>query len=91
VKEANVKQSHVELRVRSRTSRVPFRDGTFDARLDEVDAKGIPTGATLFTTRGHETWARAARAALQKADAKAWNVINRSLVARRIAAEEIHQ
>lgn len=86
-----MRQLRVELRVRSRTSRVPFRDSTFDARLDEVDEDGIPTGAALFTTRGHETWARAAARALQKADVMAWNVVNRDLAARRIAAEEIHR
>ena len=41
----------------------------------------------LFTTRGHETWAGAASAALKKADKMAWEVVNRVLVLRRIAAE----
>ncbi len=78
----------VDLRVHQRTSRVPFRSGTRDARLDEIDARGLPTGETLFTTRGHETWADAARAALKKADKMAWDVVNRGLVLRKIADEE---
>lgn len=77
----------VELRVHQRTSRVPFRTGDLDARLDEVDEDGIPTGKTLFTTRGHETWAAAASAALKKANRMAWHVINGGLAMRRIAAE----
>jgi hypothetical protein len=77
----------VELRVRHLMARAAFKAGAHEARLDEVDADGIPTGATLFTTRGHETWAAAATAALKKADRMAWDVVNRVLVARRIAAE----
>ena len=78
----------VELRVHQRTSRVPFRSGERDARLDEVDADGVPTGKVLFTTRGHETWASAASAALKKADKMAWEVMHRALILRKIAAEE---
>lgn len=79
----------VELRIRSTTSRVPFRPGNYEARLDEVDEDRIPTGAaTAFTTRGHETWASAALAALKKADRMAWDVVNRGLVLRKIGAEE---
>lgn len=78
----------VELRVHQRTSRVPFRSGTLDARLEEVDANGIPTGEIIFTTRNHETWASAAEAALKKADREAWTVVHRDLVLRKIAAEK---
>ena len=59
-----------------------------DARLDEVDEDGIPTGKTLFTTRGHDTWASAASTALKKADKMAWEVLHRGLVLRRIATEQ---
>jgi hypothetical protein len=78
----------VELRVRQLMARHAFKAGTFEARLNEVDAEVIPTGDTLFTTRGHETWAAAATAALKKADRMAWAVVHRDLVLRRIAAEE---
>jgi hypothetical protein len=79
---------HVELRVRQLMARAAFKAGAFEARLDAVDADGIPTGVVEFKTRGHATWARAASAALAKADRKAWEVTNRALVAKRIAAEE---
>lgn len=78
----------VELRIRSTTSRVPFRPGSYEARLDEVDEDGIPTGATAFTTRGHDTWAVAATAALKKADRAAWDVINRGPILHKIATEK---
>jgi hypothetical protein len=80
--------TRVELRMHRRTSRIPFREGALDARLDEVNDDGIPTGKTLFTTRNHETWASAARAALRKADKMAWDVVNRGLILRKIASEE---
>jgi len=78
----------VELRVRHLMARRAFKAGTFEARLNEVDADGLPTGVTLFTTRGHETWAAAASAALKKADKMAWDVVHRGLILRKIAAEE---
>ena len=78
----------VELKIHQRTSRVSFRSGDRDARLYEVDADGIPTGVVAFTTRGHETWASAARAALKKADKMAWDVKHRDLILRKIASEE---
>jgi hypothetical protein len=77
----------VELRVRHVMARDAFKAGTFEARLDEVDEDGIPTGAVMFTTRGHETWDAAASAALKKADRMAWEVVNRGLVAQRITTE----
>jgi len=77
----------VELRVHQRTSRVPFRSGERDARLYEVDDRNIETGVVLYTTRGHETWAAAARRALTKADREGWAVLRRGLVERRIAEE----
>lgn len=78
----------VKLHVHTRTSRVPFRSGERDARLYEVDKDDIETTLVpLYTTRGHETWASAARAALKKADRKAWFVIYRDRIEHRIAAE----
>lgn len=74
----------VELRVRQLMARAAFKAGTFEGRLDEVDADGIPTGAVMFTTRGHETWAGAASAALKKADRMTWDVVHRGLITRRI-------
>jgi hypothetical protein len=78
----------VELKVRSTASRIPFRSGTYQARLDEIDDRNIPTGETLFTTRNHETWASAASAALKKADKMAWDVLHRVLILRKIVSEE---
>jgi len=68
-------------------ARAAFKSGTYEARLDAVDANDIPTGKAAFTTRGHETWAGAARAALAKADRQSWTVTNRALVGRRIAEQ----
>jgi hypothetical protein len=68
-------------------ARAAFKAGSFEAQLQDVDTDGIPTGAIAFTTRGHETWAKAASAALKKADRAAWEITNRVLVARKIAAE----
>jgi hypothetical protein len=77
----------VELRIRQVMTRTAFTAGDHEARLDVVDADGIPTGAVAFTTRGHKTWASAASAAILKADRKAWEVTNRVFVMRRIATE----
>lgn len=77
----------VELRIRAVHARDAFKAGLNEARLDEVDADGISTGVVAYTTRGHETWAAAASAALKKADRMAWDVTNRGLAMRRIAAE----
>jgi hypothetical protein len=66
---------------------VPFRSGTRDATLFEVDANNIETGAVAFTTRDHESWASAARRALDKADRAGWEVIHRALIERRIASD----
>jgi hypothetical protein len=77
----------VELRVRHIATRAAFKPGMHEARLDELDGDGVPTGAVAFTTRGHETWAAAASAALKKADRMAWDVVNRGLVLRKIAHE----
>ena len=77
----------VELRIRQLMARAAFKAGGFEARLEEVDADGIPTGAVAYTTRGHETWSSAASAALKKADRMAWDVAMRGLVMRKIASE----
>jgi hypothetical protein len=45
----------VSLKIRSTTSRVPFRAGSFVATLEEEGGDYL----TLGTTRGHETWAAA--------------------------------
>ena len=55
----------VSIRIRSTTSRVPFRGGTYSATLEEEGGDYL----TLGTTRGHGTWAAAAAAALRIADA----------------------
>lgn len=78
----------VELRVRHLMARTAFKSGSFEAKLYDVDTDNIPTGVVAFTTRGHETWAKAASAALKKADRSAWEITHRDLVARKIAAEE---
>lgn len=78
----------LELSVRQLSARGAFQAGTFEARLEAIDADGLPTGTAVFTTRNHATWASAASVALAKADRKAWVVTNRVLVARRIAADE---
>lgn len=79
----------VKLDVHQATSRVPFRSGERMARLYEVDADGIETTLVpLFTTRGHDTWARAARRALNKADREGWEVLHRARIEQRIVAEE---
>jgi hypothetical protein len=77
----------VMLRIQQRTSRVPFRPGAREAILYEIDADDIETGAVAYTTRGHETWADAARRALTKADREGWEVLHRSLIERKIASE----
>ncbi len=73
----------VRVVIRSTTSRVPFRGGTYAAQLEDEDET---TYAILGTTRGHDTWAAAARAALRLADRRGYFVTNRSLVERRIVA-----
>jgi hypothetical protein len=74
----------VRVVVRSTTSRVPFRSGTFSAMLEDDGARDY---AVLGTTRGHETWVQAARAALKLADRRGFLVVNRGLIERRIASE----
>jgi hypothetical protein len=80
----------LELRVRQLSARGAFQAGTFEARLEAIDADGLPTGTVVFTTRNHTTWASAADVALAKADRKAWVISNRALVARRIANDVEH-
>lgn len=75
----------VSLKVRSTTSRVPFRAGSFVATLEEEGGDYL----TLGTTRGHETWADAAAAALRLADARGYIVFHRDLIERRIAKEGV--
>jgi len=69
--------------MRSTSSRVPFRSGTFSAMLEDEGSRDY---AVLGTTRGHETWVQAARAALKLADRRGYLVANRELVERRIAS-----
>lgn len=75
----------VSVRIRSTTSRVPFRDGTYNATLEEEGGDYLILG----TTRGHATWAHAAAAALRLADARGYIVFHRSLIERRIAQEGV--
>jgi hypothetical protein len=74
----------VHIVVRSTTSRVPFRSGTYSALLEDTDARDY---VVLGTTRGHPTWAKAARAALRLADQRGYRVTSRDLIARRLAQE----
>jgi hypothetical protein len=74
----------VRVIVRSTTSRVPFRPGTYRAMLEGEDTRDY---AVLGTTRGHDTWVQAARAALRLADRRGYHVTNRELVVRKIASE----
>lgn len=75
----------VSVRVRSTTSRVPFRGGTYIATLEEEGSDYLILG----TTRGHATWAEAAAAALRLADARGYIVFHRPLIERRIAKEGV--
>jgi hypothetical protein len=77
--------THVRVVVHSTTSRVPFRSGTYYAMLEDEGSRDY---TVLGTTRGHDTWGLAARAALRLADRRGYRVANRELVARRIASEE---
>jgi hypothetical protein len=74
----------VRVVVRSTTSRVPFRSGTYSALLEDERARDY---AILGTTRGHDTWAGAASAALRLADRRGYLVENRELIEHRIASE----
>ena len=75
----------VSLRIRQITSRVPFRGGTFIATLEQEGGDYL----TLGTTRGHDTWAAAAAAALRLADARGYIVFHRPLIERRIAKDGV--
>ena len=77
------KPSTVRVVVRSTTSRVPFRSGTYSAMLEDDEANNY---AVLGTTRGHDTWAQAARAALRLADRRGHLVMNRELIEHRLAS-----
>lgn len=74
----------VRIHVRSTTSRVPFRPGTYSALLED---EGSGDYSVLGTTRGHATWAQAARAALSLADRRGYLVTRRELIERRITSE----
>lgn len=73
----------VRITIRSTTSRVPFRPGTYNALLEEEEGDY----AILGTTRGHDTWKAAAAAAVKLADRRGHIVVNRALIERRIASE----
>lgn len=75
----------VSIKVRSTTSRVPFRSGTYSATLEEEGGDYL----TLGTTRGHATWSEAAAAALRLADARGYIVFHRPLIERRIAKDGV--
>lgn len=74
----------VHIVVRSTTSRVPFRSGTYSSMLEDEGARNY---VVLGTTRGHATWAKAARAALRLADKRGYLVTFRDLIEQRIAKE----
>jgi len=76
--------ARVRVVVRSTTSRVPFRSGSYSAMLEDEGANNY---TVLGTTHGHDTWVQAARAALRLADRRGHLVVNRELVERRIASE----
>jgi hypothetical protein len=75
----------VSLKIRSTTSRVPFRGGTYTATLEEEGGDYL----TLGTSRGHDSWAKAAAAGLRLADARGYIVFHRPLIERRIANEGV--
>ncbi len=75
----------VSIKIRQTTSRVPFRGGSFIATLEQEGGDYL----TLGTTRGHDTWAHAAAAALRLADARGYIVFHRPLIERRIANEGV--
>jgi hypothetical protein len=74
----------VHVVVRSTTPRVPFRSGTYSAMLEDTDTRDY---VILGTTRGHRTWAKAARAALRLADQRGYHVTSRDLIEHRLAKE----
>jgi hypothetical protein len=74
----------VSVKIHQGTSRVPFRGGTFTAQLEDESSRDF---AIVGTTRGHDTWAAAADAALRLADARGFVVLHRSLVEQRIRKE----
>jgi hypothetical protein len=71
----------VRIVIRSTTSRVPFRGDTYSARLEDEDTQEYTVRGT---TRGHDTWWRAAQAALRLADRRGFRVLNRELIERRL-------
>jgi hypothetical protein len=72
--------------VRSTTSRVPFRPGTYRAVLEEESSQDY---TVLGMTQGHATWTKAASAALRLADRRGYLVTNRALVERKILSESL--
>ena len=74
----------VSIRVRSTTSRVPFRGGTYSAQLENEDSDKY---IVLGTTRGHESWVAAAAAALRLADQRGYTVLYRALIEKRLRKE----
>lgn len=76
----------VSIKIRSTTSRVPFRGGTYSAQL-ENDLSYRDDDFVLGTTRGHATWAAAAIAALRLADSRGYVVTHRKLIEQRIRKE----
>jgi hypothetical protein len=74
----------VSVKIRQTTSRVPFRGGTFTAHLEDESSGNF---AIVGTTRGHDTWAAAAVAALHFADQRDFIVLHRGLIEQRIRKE----
>jgi hypothetical protein len=75
----------VSLKIRSTTSRVPFRGGTYSAVLEDEDSRDYAIAAG--PTRQYDTWAEAARAGLKLAARRGYLVENLALIERRIGPE----
>ena len=73
----------VRIVIRSTTSRVPFRAGSYSALLEDEEDYAILAGPT----RQYDTWTEAARAGLKLADRRGYLVANRVLIERKIASE----
>jgi hypothetical protein len=64
----------VRIVMRSTTSRVPFREGTIEASLEDQE-----DFSTIVRTKGHDTREAALTAILRLADRRGFKVINREL------------
>jgi hypothetical protein len=74
----------VSLKIRSTTSRVPFRGGSYSAVLEDEDSRDYAIAAG--PTRQYDTWAEAARAGLKLADRRGYFVENRVGIERKLTS-----